>query len=141
MKTLAVVAIATMLSATSASAQMFVGSDSSPQKNQVDPTIRIGRCTETNGAVICKSPNCAVKGRSGDAASVARPGTMAALVAEGYRIARVEWSEGTIYLRRPYIFEPTYVCTAGPIGSPRDEAFVTCKYDQLTCSRAPDGYP
>jgi hypothetical protein len=100
--------------------------------------LQINKCTQsTDGTRVCQ-PACPIQG--GDAAPVP-PGTLASLLAEGYEIIYLEIpGGGTVILRKKWNYTPTYICDRGPIGSPVDKSFMTCKYDQVPCSPAPDRY-
>jgi hypothetical protein len=84
-----------------------------------------------------KSPQCPAQGQDRDAAPPP-PGSLASLLAEGYGIVQMRIGEGTLILRKKWSYTPTYFCNPGPIGSP---TAMTCKYDHVPCSLAPDGYP
>jgi hypothetical protein len=87
-------------------------------------------------------PACPVQGQSGDAVRAAPPGTLASLLADGYEIVQIVVSGGgTIVLRKKWNYTPTYICNREPIGSPIDEAFKSCRYDQVPCSLTSDEYP
>jgi hypothetical protein len=81
-----------------------------------------------------KSLQCPAQGD--DAAPPPPPGSLASLLAEGYGIVQMRMGEGTLFLRKKWSYTPTYICNPGPIGSP---TAMTCKYDQVPCSLAPDG--
>jgi hypothetical protein len=101
-------------------------------------SLTINKCMQsTDGTRVCQ-PACPIQG--GDAAP-APPGTLASLLAEGYEIHHlVVPGGGTVILRKKWSYTPTYICDRGPIGSPADKSFITCKYDQVPCSLAPDRY-
>jgi hypothetical protein len=105
-------------------------------------SMTINKCTRSNdGTLLCQLA-CPIQEQSGDALRAPPPGTLASLLADGYEIVHmVVPGGGTIALRKKWTFTPTYICDRGSIGSSADESFVTCKYDQVFCSRAPDGYP
>jgi hypothetical protein len=85
-----------------------------------------------------KFSQCPTQGQ-GDEAAPPPPGSLASLLAEGYGIVQMRIGEGTtLILRKKWSYTPTYFCNPGPIGSP---TAMTCKYDQVPCSLAPDGYP
>jgi hypothetical protein len=108
-------------------------------------SLTISRCTLSSDLTLdCKS--CAISGERSDAASAPPPNTLASLLTERYvpavGVPSGVWvHDGRIILRKLYSFTPTYICNIGPIGSPTQEAFDTCKYDQVPCSLAPDRYP
>jgi hypothetical protein len=104
-------------------------------------SLTISKCTRsTDGTLVCQSA-CPVQGQSGDAVRAPPPDTLASLLADGYEIVQFVLGGGTIVLRKKWSFTPTYICDRGSIGSPADESFMACKYDQVPCSLAPDGYP
>jgi hypothetical protein len=108
-------------------------------------SITISRCTRsTDGTRVCTT--CPANGRSDDAATAPSPGTLASLLAEGYEIIQVGAREmlsggGTIVLRKKLSYMPTFICNLESIDSPADEAFKSCRYDQVPCSLASDKYP
>jgi hypothetical protein len=106
-------------------------------------SMTISRCTRSPGGTLVCQPACPVQGQSGDAARAPLPGTLASLLAEGYEIVHIVVPGGgrIILRKKKWSYTPTYICDRGPIGSPADESFMTCKYDQVSCSLAPDGYP
>jgi hypothetical protein len=101
-------------------------------------SLMITKCTQsTDGTRVCQ-PVCPIQG--GDAAP-APPGTLASLLAEGYEILHLEIpGGGTVILRNKWSYTPTYICDRGPIGSPVNKSFMSCRYDQVPCSLAPDRY-
>jgi hypothetical protein len=101
-------------------------------------SLTIDKCTQlTDGTRVCQHA-CPIQG--GDAAP-APPGTLASLLAEGYGISSLRVpGGGVIILRKRYSYTPTYICDRGLFGSTVDEAFMSCRYDQVPCSRAPDRY-
>jgi hypothetical protein len=105
-------------------------------------SLTITRCTpSTGGALVCTT--CPVHGPGIDVLPAPPPGTLASLLAEGYEITSVRepGGGGIVVLRKRWSYQPTYICNREPIGSPADESFKTCKYDQVLCSLAPDRYP
>jgi hypothetical protein len=102
--------------------------------------IAISKCTpSTDGTIVCQ-PTCPVQGQ-GDDAAPPPPGSLASLLTEGYGIVQMQIPGGTLILRKKWSYTPTYICNREPIGSPIDEAFKSCRYDQVPCSLAPDSYP
>jgi hypothetical protein len=105
-------------------------------------SMTINKCRRSSDGTLVCEPACPVQGQSGDAAPSPLPGTLAALLAEGYEIIHIVVPRGgTIILRKTGSYTPTYICDRGPLGSPVDESFMTCKYDQVPCSLGPEGYP
>jgi hypothetical protein len=104
-------------------------------------SLTIKKCTRSSdGALVCQ-PACPAQTRGGDAALEPPPGTLASLLAEGYGIIHLTVpGGGVLILRKKLSYAPTYLCDRGQLGSPADEAFTTCRYDQVPCSRAPDRY-
>jgi hypothetical protein len=101
-------------------------------------SLTINKCTRSSdGALVCQ-PTCPIQ--NSDAAP-APPGTLASLLAEGYDIVSITVpGGGVLILRKRLSYTPTYICGRGPMGSLVDEAFMTCRYDQVLCSRASDRY-
>jgi hypothetical protein len=105
-------------------------------------SMTINKCTRSSDGTLVCQPACPVQGQSSDAVRAPPPGTLASLVADGYEIVHIVVpGGGTIVLRKKWSFTPTYICDRGSIGSPADESFMACKYDQVPCLLAPDGYP